>query len=90
MSDHFNAVRLGSGQLAQMQEGGTVRVITPKEIPQHHFRMSVANRRKHDEAVTEVRSATYDALVQFLKQLEKLDYLLLNIERIDGPVPARS
>jgi len=79
-------VRLGSGQLARMHEG-TVRVIAPKELPTYHFLMNVAHIDQHTEPVTAVRAPNYEALVQFLKQLEKLDYLLLNIERVDGEVP---
>lgn len=80
-------VRLETGQLAQIHEG-TVRVISPTELPPHHFMMSVSHlTSEHKEGVAKVRAVNYESLLQFLKQLENLDYLLLNIERIEGAVP---
>jgi hypothetical protein len=77
-------MRLGTGQRAQLAPGGTVKVVGHDKLPEHHFCMNVAHRRDFATPVTQVRSVTYDALVLFLKQLEPLDYLLINIERVDG------
>jgi hypothetical protein len=90
VTDHIEAggeVRLGSGQRAQLVPGGTVSVVSHAKMPDHHFRMSVAHRRDFAVPVTEVRSTTYDALVSFLKQLEELDYLLVDIQRVEGLAP---
>jgi len=83
MIDHDKTtVRLESGQLAQMEDGGTVRVIAPAQF---HYRMSVSSYKT--PSTLEARSDTYEALFQFLTQLEALDYLLLNIERMEGTIP---
>lgn len=83
-------IRLGSGQRAQIALGGTVNVVPQGKLPEHHFLMVVAHRRDFDKPTTQVQSATYDALISFLKQLEELDYLLMSIERIQGAVPAQA
>jgi hypothetical protein len=82
-------IRLGTGQIAQLQPGGTINVVSHDKVPEHHFCMAVAHRRDFETPVTQVWSTTYDALVDFLKQLEALDYLLVSIERIDGIIPTR-
>lgn len=88
MAESFGGeIRLGSGQKAQLDPGGTVRVKSLDKLPEHHFCMNVAHRRDFATPVTQVRSATYDALYHFLKQLEHLDYLLINIERVEGVAP---
>ena len=76
-------VRLASGQLAQITEG-VVQVVAPKPVGAHHFRMACEHR--HSGAV-EVHSADYDSLVSFLKQLERLDFILLSLERQPGEAP---
>jgi hypothetical protein len=78
-------VRLGTGQRAHLHPGGTVTV---RRMPEHHFVMNVAHQRDFTTPVTQVRSATYQALVDFLKQLEGLDYLLVDISRVEGMPPA--
>jgi hypothetical protein len=71
-------VRLGSGQLAQLSPGGTVRVV--QREPYHQ--LSVAHRRDPATPVLHAHSATYEALIDFLKQLEVLDYQLLDLRRV--------
>jgi hypothetical protein len=90
MSDSFGfsggEIRLGSGQLAEI-DAGVVRILSPElpvNVPDHHFCMTVAHARDLATSVSTIRSATYDALIAFLKQLEPLDYLLINIERAAG------
>jgi hypothetical protein len=85
-------IRLRSGQLVQMNEGGTVEVVSPsKEIKVttsvHHYKMSVSYKQDYNKSVAQVCSDDYDSLIIFLKQLERLDYLMLNIERVEGIVP---
>lgn len=93
-------IRLESGQLARMVDGGTVEVIqSPPELPpvqKFHFRMTVTHkddigkirplydRDGNVRRPTVATSADYDALIAFMKQLEGLDYTLTNIESVPG------
>jgi hypothetical protein len=82
-------IRLRSGQQVKMNEGGTVEVIPspPKEVivdPElHHYKMRVAFEKDHSKSLMAC-SDDYDSLIVFLKQLEQLDYFMLNIERVEG------
>lgn len=90
LSGFGGEIRLGTGQRAQLVPGGTINVVPQDKLPEHHFLMVVAHRRDFEKPTTQVQSATYDALVDFLKQLERIDYLLVSIERIQGAVPAQA
>jgi hypothetical protein len=101
MSDTFGAeIRLGGGQLARMHEG-TVQIVAssqPSETKPFYFRMTVTHKNDLGKTrplydtngnvrrPTQVSCADYDSLIGFLKQLESLDYMLTNIERITGEI----
>jgi hypothetical protein len=97
--DRFAEVKLTSGQLARMVDGGTVQVVQSVEhvpTPKFFFRMTVTHKDDIGKArplydlqgnlrrPTQAASADYDALIAFMKQLESLDYTLTNIERVPG------
>lgn len=89
MSDNLNdgEIILDSGQKATMLDG-IVRVVPePKPLPDHYFCMSVASHQDFDTPVLQACSDTYHSLTEFYKQLEALDYLLINIERVPGIRP---
>lgn len=76
-------VRLNSGQLVRINDG-VVEVITPPPPAEHHFKMTVEHLTSgHLEAAC----GNYDGLIEFLKQLEQLDYRLASLERQVGEVP---
>jgi hypothetical protein len=92
--------RLSGGQLARMNEG-TIETITssqPSENKPFYFRMTVTHKNDLGKTrplydangnlrrPTQVSCADYDSLIGFLKQLESLDYMLTNIERITGEI----
>jgi hypothetical protein len=101
MNEAFGAeIRLETGQLARMVDGGTVQVIkSPEELPppaKFYFRMTATHKDDLGKArplydaqgnmrrPTQAASADYDALIAFMKQLEGLGYTLTNIERVIG------
>ena len=84
MSD---TVKLSTGQRATLR-AGVVTVTSTARPPPHHFRMAVAHAPtdRLEPAIT-VRAATYDLLIPVLRQLERLDYVLVGIERAEGSMP---
>lgn len=73
-------VRLSSGQLARIYEG-RVEVVPPSI---HHYKL-VAEHSTGGELTA--CCFGYDSLIDFLKQLELLDYRLSYVKRIAGEVP---
>lgn len=71
-------VRLGTGQLAQLNPGGTVQVL-PQE-PYHL--LTVAHGSSPDTQALAARGPSYQVLIDFLRQLEGLGYLLLELRRV--------
>jgi hypothetical protein len=88
-------IRLGSGVVAIMAEGGTVTVIeaSAEAETKFYFRMTVTHKNDIGKArplgikPTQACCADYDKLIAFLKQLENCDYVMTNLERVSGNMP---
>jgi hypothetical protein len=88
-------IRLGSGVVAIMAEGGTVTVIeaSAEAETKFYFRMTVTHKNDIGKArtlgikPTQACCADYDKLIAFLKQLENCDYVMTNLERVSGSMP---
>lgn len=90
-------ILLETGQRVHLREGMTQVVTTPSPKP-FHYKMTA----EHNETLTKPRDsdgrerkpirvacecADYDTLVNFIKQLEGLGYVMLNLERVPGEAP---
>lgn len=73
-------ITLSSGQTARL-EAGVVQVQPPgRQGPPHHYKLTAQHR---DGGLLDVRTAEYDDAVAFLKQLERLDYTMRSLSRVE-------
>jgi hypothetical protein len=71
-------ITLPAGQTARL-EAGVVQV-QPRAAP-HHFKLTAQHK---GGGLLDVRTAEYDDAVKFLKQLERLDYVMRSLSRVEG------
>ena len=68
-------ITLETGQTAQFKDG--IMQVQPKSAP-HHYKLTAQHARG---GLLDVRAATYDQVIAFLKQIEPLGYAMRNIVR---------